>query len=465
VRRLALRELWQLAQQRFPGLQAARHNVTSAKYTHDEQKWLALPNGEFTTFLSWSPDIQCKDAESLNLQAGGNNLLTGPVPGAGMTDARARVGGASQCLETNIPPTLNADTFRAYLPHGALVRIDARIVVPLFTFGKLKAARDLGKVGVDLAKAGEDISRVDLALNLVRAYYGLKTARAAMETVHDGQAQIRKWVKRIDADLESGKGSYTEIDLMRLKVSESQVDIAVVDLERTIKSTLRGLRYYVQDDNVDIDDGDLEVADKEMGSLSHYRDAALGRRAELGQLRAYGLGAELYKKLRIAELLPDFAAIVNFGYGYAGGVTNEPNNAFMNRFNYVGVGAGLVMRWNLDFGPRVARLQKAQADLAVFDAKRRESLTGVATEVERTYYDLEEARKRLAAAEAAERRARGWFQGVKQAVDVGTAESRDMLDALRAYFDQHIVVLRAINDVNVLHATLRRQSGLDVIGE
>src|SRR5262245_44151601 len=58
VRRLRLNEIWQLVQQRFPGLQAARHAVTGAKYAHDEQKWLALPSGEFTTFLSWSPDIQ-----------------------------------------------------------------------------------------------------------------------------------------------------------------------------------------------------------------------------------------------------------------------------------------------------------------------------------------------------------------------------------------------------------------------
>jgi outer membrane protein TolC len=463
LRRLGVRDLWQMAQQRFPGLQAARHGVTSAKYTHDEQKWLALPSGEFTTFLSWSPEIQCQDAKGdsgLNLRVDGTNQAVISGPGAGQP-----VGGSSQCLATNVPPTLNSDTISAFLPHGALVRIDARVLVPLFTFGKLKAARDLGKVGVDLAKAAEEISRVDLALNVVRAYYGLKTARAALETVRDGQTQIKKWVKRIDDDLESGKSGYSEIDLMRLKVAEAQVDAAVVDVERTIKGTLRGLRYFAQDDNIDIDDGDLEVTYKDPAELSYYRDIALVRRPEMFQLRAYGEGAQLYKKLRIAELLPDFAFMATFGYGYAGAITNEPNNAFMNRFNYTGAGAGLVMRWNLDFGPRVARLQKAQADLAVFDAKRREALTGVATEVERTFYDLEEARKRLRAAETAERRARGWYQGVKQAVDVGTAESRDMLDALRAYFDQHIVVLRAINDVNVMHATLRRQCGLDVLGD
>ena len=38
-----------------------------------------------------------------------------------------------------------------------------------------------------------------------------------------------------------------------------------------------------------------------------------------------------------------------------------------------------------------------------------------------------------------------------------------MIDALRTYFDQHINVLRAINDVNVQAAALRRLCGLEVI--
>lgn len=67
------------------------------------------------------------------------------------------------------------------------------------------------------------------------------------------------------------------------------------------------------------------------------------------------------------------------------------------------------------------------------------------------------------AAETAERRARGWLQGIQQNIDVGTAESRDMTDALRTYFEQHVHVLRALNDANVQAALLRRLCGLEVI--
>jgi outer membrane protein TolC len=442
AQRLDLPALWRMAQQRFPGLQAARHAVDKAKYQYDEQKWLALPSGELTFFLTGSPSIECTEY---------------PVPGTGAAI------GKDACLRTTATPSLLDGNIGKVLPiHGAFVRIDATLTQPLYTFGKLKAARELGRVGLDLARAGAEVTREDLALNVLRAYFGLKTARAAYETIKEGHDQISAWVKRIDKDLERGKGGYTEIDLMRLKVADAQVAMAEIDTERTIKSTLKGLRYLVQDDAADVDGEDLAVAYEETADLSYYLDMALVHRPEVKQLLATGRGAYAYKKLRIAELLPDFGLRLGFGYGYAGAI-EDPPLAFVNRFNYLGGAIGLAMRLPLDFGPRTARLQQAQADVRQYEAKRRELLGGVATEVERAFYDLREVQQRLKAAEIAERRARGWLQGVKQNIDVGTAESRDMIDALRAYFDQHLLVLRTINDLNVQSAVMRRLCGLPVI--
>ena len=117
----------------------------------------------------------------------------------------------------------------------------------------------------------------------------------------------------------------------------------------------------------------------------------------------------------------------------------------------------------LDFGPKTARLQRSVAELRQFEARRREALGGGALEIERVYNDLIEATKRYRAADRAERRARGWLQGIKQNIDVGTADSRDMIDALRTYYEQHVNVLRALNDATVQLAFLRRLSGLEVI--
>lgn len=447
-----LRALWDLAQARFPGLVAARHSVAAAEATLDEQRYLKLPGGELTTYVTGSPAIKC-DATSV-------------VDSEGRQVAGQFIG-SDKCLSTNVNLSFTgpqADISKLLPVYGVLLRVDARIVQPVFTFGKLNTARDLARVGVELSRAAADAARAELALNVVRAYYGLKTVRAALETVKDGQEQIKKWVKQIDADLEKGKAGYSETDLARLKVAEAQVDLAVIDMQRTQRSTLAALRYLVQDPEADIDDEDLRPSGVEEQPLSRYLDAALAGRPELRTLEATGRGAELWKKMRIADLMPDLAVVGTVNYGLATGIKDqEITNAFINRFNYLGFSLGLFLRQPLDIGPRIARLRKAQADVAQFQARRKELLGGGALEIERVFNDMQEARGRLQAAEAAERRARGWLQGVKQAIDVGTAESRDMIDALRTYFEQHLLVLRTINDLNVQSATLRRVSGLDVV--
>src|SRR5262249_43523390 len=160
----------------------------------------------------------------------------------------------------------------------------------------------------------------------------------------------------------------------------------------------------------DVDEGDLAEWMPEEHELGYYIDSALSGRPELKILNATGEGARLYKKLRLADFFPDFGVLVNFSYGVATSV-QDPHNAFMNRMNFLGAGIGLAMRMNLDFGPKVARMQKAMADVRQYEERRREALGGGALEIERAYNDLIEARRRLAAAEMAEKRARGWLQG------------------------------------------------------
>lgn len=450
VHKYTLPELWDRAQRVHPTLRSSREGIQIARHTLEEQKWLAFPSGEMSLQLSWSPKIECKDS------------LTLVSPSGESTNYRFAPG-TSPCLETNITQNLAQDDIRNYLPiYGVLARLSISFVQPLFTFGKLSTARALGRVGVGVAEAQFDGTRGDVAVNIIRAYFGLKAARAGLDTAKEGHTQLVSWIKQVDKEIESGKGGYTEIDLMRLKVTESQLVFQLVDAERIINSALAAVRYLAQDENADVDDSDLAQYEPEERDLQYYLDSAVARRPELRQLNLLGESLQLYRRLRIAELLPDFGIFVGIGYNVATSV-QDPTAAFMNRMNGLGAGIGLGMRMPLDFGPRTARLLRSTAELRQYQYRRQEALSGGALEIERTYNDFIEAMRRYRAAEAAERRARGWLQGIQQNIDIGTAESRDMTDALRTYFEQHVHVLRALNDANVQAALLRRLCGLEVI--
>ena len=279
-RKLDLQALWSMAQGRFPGILAAKQTVESARHTRNEQIFLRLPSADFSGFLSWSPNVKCKTSAELKAELTPSQLALG---------GRDPIGGPDHCVETNVAQTLNSSTIQNYLPiYGALVQLNLRITQPLYTFGKLTAAWDLGQTGLDIASAQAEGVKLDHQLNLLRAYFGLKTARAALDTVKEGHDQVKRWVKQIDQDLEAGKGSASEIDLMRLKVAESQIELLLIDLERTIGSTLAALRYLVQDNGVDIDEQDLALWQEESHPLDYYLDAAMRSRPELKVLRATG---------------------------------------------------------------------------------------------------------------------------------------------------------------------------------
>ena len=106
-----------------------------------------------------------------------------------------------------------------------------------------------------------------------------------------------------------------------------------------------------------------------------YLDAAVARRW-LRQLNALGESLRLYRRLRIAELLPDFGIIASIGYNVATSV-QDPTAAFMNRLNGLGAGIGLGMRLASTSGPKTARLLRSTAELRQYEARRQRRLPAV----------------------------------------------------------------------------------------
>jgi outer membrane protein TolC len=164
--------------------------------------------------------------------------------------------------------------------------------------------------------------------------------------------------------------------------------------------------------------------------------------------------------LRLAELLPDVGIVGSFTYGFAQSV-DSPQNAFWNLPNTLGAGLYLAFRQPLDIALRLARLNEARADERTLLARRREALRGIGLEIDRAFADLTEAKGRMEKSARAEKIARGWYNSVDQALQIGVVESRDLVDAARNYFELRLRHLQSIMDVNVATAALERAAGVE----
>jgi outer membrane protein TolC len=81
-------------------------------------------------------------------------------------------------------------------------------------------------------------------------------------------------------------------------------------------------------------------------------------------------------------------------------------------------------------------------------------------EVTTIYEQMEDAHRRERAWAGGEKETRAWFIAAVQGYQIGTLESRDLVDAVRAYFNARFSHIQAIRDLNTATAELERVSGL-----
>jgi outer membrane protein TolC len=117
------------------------------------------------------------------------------------------------------------------------------------------------------------------------------------------------------------------------------------------------------------------------------------------------------------------------------------------------------MRWQVDPGGQLARVERADAELgrgrALYDAASRAGNAAVLQAHTRAV----EARTRLDAAREGEKNARGWVASVLQADAIGTIDAKDLADAYLAYFTLHGRLLQSAYDWNIAVMTLKRSVG------
>ena len=163
-------------------------------------------------------------------------------------------------------------------------------------------------------------------------------------------------------------------------------------------------------------------------------------------------------QLQRANLTPDIGLLFGFNYGYAESV-DDPQNAFMSHPNAVGASIALGIRYDLGIAQKLASVNKAHADERVLQARRQQALGGITVEIETAWQETKAARKRSDLLNHSEKVARGWYNAVDQNMQLGVAESRDLVDAARGYFELRLRHLQSIMDVNLAIAGLKQAAG------
>ncbi|GAB4209724.1 MAG: hypothetical protein OHK0013_29490 [Sandaracinaceae bacterium] len=335
-------------------------------------------------------------------------------------------------------------------------------VVPLWTFGKLGAAREAGRAGVRAAEADRQRVRQQLLTDVRRAYFALQLALDLQQMLHETLPRIEGALEHLEDRIASGDPEVDENDRYRLAAALAEVQGRAAQVTHLEASSRAALRLLTGTRRFRVPECPISRVDVELLPVERYVENALSERPEVRMLEAAVRARESSLDVTRAGFFPDIGLAYLFRTSYAPGITDQTNPFVVDPANYMQVGAGLVMRWSIDLWGNAYRLDRESALVEDVRARSLEARIGMELEVTEAYNAAVEARDREAAYDRGRRQTRAWFIAAAQGVELGTAELDDMLDAVRQYLMARYNHLQAIHDTNVAYANLERVSATRV---
>ena len=329
-------------------------------------------------------------------------------------------------------------------------------VIPVWTFGKLGAAREAARAGIHAAEADRARTRAQLVFDVRRAYFSLQLALDLQQMLSEGLPRLRDAITDLEERLAAGDPEADEVDRYRLAAALAEIEgreAQAVHLEQSARAALRiltGVRRFR------VPECPISAVEVDLQDLDHYVATALGDRPEVHMLDAARRAREASLDFHRAGFLPDIGLSYRFATSYAPGITDQTNPFIIDPANYMNIGAGLVMRWSLDLWGNAYRVDRESALLDDVVARSDEARRGMELEVTDAYQTVVEARTRVASYDRGRRETRRWFIAAAQGVELGTSELDDMVDAVGAYFTARFQHLSAIHDLNTALARLER---------
>ncbi|MEZ0471000.1 TolC family protein [Luteimonas salinilitoris] len=322
----------------------------------------------------------------------------------------------------------------------------ATVTWPVFTGGRIDAARQATAAGQRSAQAKQDATRNALVLDLVARYHGVTIAERAA-SVQDGMVESLREHLRNARALE-GEGQIAAAERMRAEVALAQAEAAQQQRRHALQLARAGLANLLGvDPQVEPVTALAEPPPPE--AQTDLQTAALASHPVLQQLAALAEQAEQGVRAARAEYWPTIAVVG----GYE--VYNYQLPELIPEWT---VGVNLTMPL-FDGGARRAKVAGARAQWDEAKALQREAGDRIRLLVQERYLAQDDARRRLDVAVRTETLASESLRLQKVAFREGVGRSVDVVDAENALATARLARLAARYDSALAWTALMLAAG------
>ncbi len=336
------------------------------------------------------------------------------------------------------------------------------IVKPLATFGRLENYQEAAQNNILIKQQDVTLQRDEVALQVVKAYYGYLTARDSRLLLEDTRGRLDGALELVDGWLEEGSGNASLSDKYALQAGLGLIDNFLAEANGLEQIAMAGLKLLTGRDEevIELADRRLQPLPMPEQSLEQWIDLARDNRVEFKQVEAGLTARRALVKATRADKKPIVYA------GVAGSVAVAPqrdtldNPHIYDPFNHAALSPVLGMRWQWEQGAQPARVVQAQAELDALVHKASFARLGIPFQVREQYYSMQAKYKSIDSMRESSRAARRWMIASYSDFEAGLEESDDIINALQVYVLAYAEYLRAVNDFNNLVSKLKSVSGV-----
>lgn len=349
---------------------------------------------------------------------------------------------------------------------GVQFRAGAEALLPIYTFGKLDALEAAGAKGVEAGEALASRAADEAELQVSQAYWGLTLARAGgvviedtMKRLDDAKATLER-LRKVESE------QVTQMDVYKLDFYRQQAEVQAAAAKQGEAYALSAIRLLIAagpDEVIDVATAPLPDPHGMLEPTGKLLEQALIHRPELRAVEAGVAAREQEVLIRERMYYPDFGIAGFARWVWTTSATRQRSPFAYDPYNDLSAGIALVSRYTWDFPQKSALLDAARAELDKMRAQRDLLKAAVRLELEKAHGEVLGALVRVEKQSQAEKSARRWATAAFAAFDLGTGDTRDLVESFTALASASAQRAQALHDVQVGLESLSRAVGQPVL--
>lgn len=315
---------------------------------------------------------------------------------------------------------------------GPLIKGGLEIVQPLYTFGQIGSYQRAAENQITAKHELAEVKRHEVLLSAKEFYYSYLMARELEDLVTDLASFLEEAVKTAEEESKKKKkgAAVKPHDLYRLKTALEDLQQKKLLAKAGRMTAERAVGWVSGLTFESLGKRGLRAEEFQKKTLDEYLKTARAKRPEFVALRA---GQEARLALADAKQAQSYPVFFVGAFGAAAWspVREKQQSIFaQDDFNRVIGGAGLGLKFDLEFKRHAAEAAEQQAEALKLKAKETYAVPGIELQVKKAYWELEQAIEGLEVATRRKALGKKWFVGNAMGWSIGLTAPKDLLESL-----------------------------------